>query len=403
MSRRLDVLVEGQKVGILEQNRDAEYAFRYDRNVQRKNIVSLTMPTGLEWGGFQMLHPPFQMNLPEGALLEIIRHHLGKVLPVQDDFDLLRITGRMTIGRVSFVDPDTPSSGENDRSVLPWLDSENARDLVMEFIDRSEGVFGISGAMPKVLTNLSAPLSLHGPLSFPSDYSIVKVETRDFPGIALVEHLCLNVARFAGLGTPSHQLSRDGRVLVVERFDLSEAKSGARTGFEDACALSGLHRSGKYQGSATMLVEMLRNFCPPETVEKDKRTLFKMIVVNTLIRNGDAHLKNFGLLYEDPGYPFLAPAFDLVTTTIWLKKDLPALSLTPGGPKAWPNCQELYSFGASIGLSKEETRGAMEESMNAVESVLSDFLAMKETYPHFSEMIDQLEAQWKDGLFKTGN
>lgn len=39
-----------------------------------------------------------------------------------------------------------------------------------------------------------------------------------------------------------------------------------------------------------------------------------------MVRNGDAHLKNFGLLYEDPfsvTRPVLAPVFDVVTTTVY--------------------------------------------------------------------------------------
>ena len=38
--------------------------------------------------------------------------------------------------------------------------------------------------------------------------------------------------------------------------------------------------------------------------------------------NGDAHLKNFGVVYDDgQGEARLAPAYDLVTTSVYLSKD----------------------------------------------------------------------------------
>lgn len=52
-----------------------------------------------------------------------------------------------------------------------------------------------------------------------------------------------------------------------------------------------------------------------------------MIVINFLLKNGDAHLKNFGLLYDDINNIRLVPAFDVVTTTLYIKSDIPALHL----------------------------------------------------------------------------
>jgi len=52
-----------------------------------------------------------------------------------------------------------------------------------------------------------------------------------------------------------------------------------------------------------------------------------MMVINTLVQNGDAHLKNFGLLYENIDDIWLAPAYDVVCTTLYIQKDIPALHL----------------------------------------------------------------------------
>lgn len=59
-----------------------------------------------------------------------------------------------------------------------------------------------------------------------------------------------------------------------------------------------------------------------------------MIALNCALRNGDAHLKNLGIVYDDVlGEARLAPVYDLVTTSIYLPKDSLALTLNvPSGP-----------------------------------------------------------------------
>jgi len=61
----------------------------------------------------------------------------------------------------------------------------------------------------------------------------------------------------------------------------------------------------------------------PHLIE-DLEKLFTLIAINCGLRNGDAHLKNFGIVYDDVlGVARLAPVYDLVTTpyicrmTIW--------------------------------------------------------------------------------------
>ena len=60
--------------------------------------VSLTMPVRLESWVSRDLHPIFQMNLPEGALLEAIRRAIAKVVG-EDDLSILRVTGGNQVGR----------------------------------------------------------------------------------------------------------------------------------------------------------------------------------------------------------------------------------------------------------------------------------------------------------------
>lgn len=64
-----------------------------------------------------------------------------------------------------------------------------------------------------------------------------------------------------------------------------------------------------------------------------------------IVRNGDAHLKNFGMLYTSPASNDvrLSPLYDIVNTTIYIHKDVPALKMNK--EKSWPTRQVLINFG----------------------------------------------------------
>ncbi len=76
--------------------------------------------------------------------------------------------------------------------------------------------------------------------------------------------------------------------------------------------------------------------------------LFTLIALNCALRNGDAHLKNFGIVYDDiQGEARLAPVYDLVTTSVYLPKD--SLALTLNGSTKWPTAKELRKLGETRG------------------------------------------------------
>jgi len=46
----------------------------------------------------------------------------------------------------------------------------------------------------------------------------------------------------------------------------------------------------------------------------DLREMNRRLVLNVLLGNGDAHIKNWSIIYDNPTHPRLAPAYDLVFT-----------------------------------------------------------------------------------------
>ncbi|AZF17517.1 hypothetical protein C4J92_4060 [Pseudomonas sp. R3-18-08] len=55
-----------------------DYLFRYSDNAKADSAISLSMPVRAEEYRRRDLHPIFQMNLPEGYVLEQLRNRLAK-------------------------------------------------------------------------------------------------------------------------------------------------------------------------------------------------------------------------------------------------------------------------------------------------------------------------------------
>ena len=77
MSDSLHVKVSNEKAGtILFEN--GEYIFDYDTN-NHMAFVSLSMPVRAKSYVSRKLHPLFEMHLPEGYLLSLIKKHFSKI------------------------------------------------------------------------------------------------------------------------------------------------------------------------------------------------------------------------------------------------------------------------------------------------------------------------------------
>jgi serine/threonine-protein kinase HipA len=94
----LAVWAADNRSGLLARGPRKECVFAYSPDAGADAQVSLTMPVRLESWASRDLHPVFQMNLPEGALLEAIRRAIAKVVG-EDDLSILRVTGGNQVGR----------------------------------------------------------------------------------------------------------------------------------------------------------------------------------------------------------------------------------------------------------------------------------------------------------------
>lgn len=103
----------------------------------------------------------------------------------------------------------------------------------------------------------------------------------------------------------------EDRAFAIKRFD--RMANGQRVHIEDLAQVRGKYPEAKYEGSfETVAALMYRGHDRASLIEFAKRLAF-----NILIGNGDAHLKNWSLLYKDPRIPTISPAYDLVATAIY--------------------------------------------------------------------------------------
>lgn len=388
--RSLDVWNNAEKAGLLGQN--DSYFFNYLPDTPVERIVSLTMPYRLQsWVSERELHPIFQMNLTEGALREAIRNAFAKVVAV-DDIALLRITGGNQIGRNRFSLPDSgiPMINEKPESLDDILTYPDAVELFNELMARHAEHSGISGIQPKVILEATERATVTA-----AAY-IVKSWGNEYPQLAANEYFCMTAVKLAGLPAPEFSLSENGGLYVMKRFDLTE--DGENLGFEDFCSLQALGTDRKYDSSYERVARTIKEFVSTEHLASAREQLFATLVLSSMVRNGDAHLKNFGILYRHPDGPVtLAPVYDIVTTTAYLRKDVPALHLA--GTKKWWSRKILERFAVrSLSLSARQTTRIIERVAEAVLEAATLIPPYIREHPDFEEIGDRMLSIWRAGV-----
>ena len=285
------------------------YSLTYKDEAQ--HAVALTLPIADKVFQEGDLFAALDMNLPEGYLFERIVDRFAK-FPLTK-MHLLALMGEGAIGRVGYVQPGQAQlapMGTVPRQDL--LSGTRSDAFFNELVDAFLGAgSALSGVQPKVMVPVSSKALVLTP------NVIVKAEGPRYPGLSANEWMCLTAARCAGLPVPPFELSADGKLLVIDRFDIQP--DGTRLGFEDMAAIMQLRvrdrlSSRKYIGSYEDIAMAIRLVCTDVAAALEQ--FFSYLVLSVLVRNGDAHLKNFAVLYDDHR-TWLSPLYDQVTTTIY--------------------------------------------------------------------------------------
>ncbi|GGO95211.1 type II toxin-antitoxin system HipA family toxin [Actinomyces gaoshouyii] len=312
------VLLHGKQVGSLQRRGDftkfvfdADYWDRPHRMVlgrwfedhpRKQQLATNSVPA---W---------FSNLLPEGRLRDLIARE--QAVSGYREMDLLERIGRDLPGAVSVVlDPAQPVDTSFDDAV-----STSGREPVPVAGPRRASLAGMALKFSVRREGDRLAVPVHGE---DGDW-ILKTPDQSFPGLPANERAVMSLARQVGIDVPEVDLwhrddvddlgpgawpSQEPQAYAVRRFDRSPA---GRIHIEDFAQVLGRHGAGraKYLSNVeTVLGLAYRGQDYDSLQEAVRRTVF-----NLLVGNGDAHLKNWSLIYPDGRRAQLSPAYDLVCT-----------------------------------------------------------------------------------------
>ena len=401
----IKVWTDKAEAGLLDRNGERGSAFSYLPDADAARAVSVTMSVRLpSWSVPYGLPPIFEMNLPEGFLRERLRLAFAKATGTFDEFDLLSVVGRSQVGRIRYSgDKEQLREDVPFQSVDEILERRRGGELFRHLLEKFASFSGISGVQPKFLVRdekAFAEGALAGHRLTQSHrgatHSVKLWDATEYPQLAANEYFCLSAARKCGLEVPPVRLAEDGMALVIDRFDLR--KDGTYRGFEDFCALNARRTDEKYRGSyETSVMRRFAQFADSTHVNEDAERLFTLIALNCALRNGDAHLKNFGIVYDDVrGEARLAPVYDLVTTSLYIAKD--SMALTLNGATKWPTAKELRKLGETRGGgAPARVRQTLERIDDAIRETAKEVRAHMNEHAEFAEIGQRLLREWESG------
>ena len=132
---------------------------------------------------------------------------------------------------------------------------------------------------------------------------------------------------------PSDIRNLSGKAYYIKRFD--RTSTGGRIHTEDFAQANNFYPVDKYKRmSFDNIAAQIADIAGIEGGLEFVRRL----VFNIGIGNGDMHLKNWSVVYLDGRTPSLAPAYDYLSTVVYLPEDDIGLNL--GGTKAFTDVDD---------------------------------------------------------------
>lgn len=199
---------------------------------------------------------------------------------------------------------------------------------------------------------------------------ILKPPTIKYPEMPEVEHLSMRIAHELGITVVPHALIKmaDGRLAYISRR-IDRPRNKIKLQMEDMCQLTSRLTEDKYKSSMENIAKAIKEFSSIPML--DVVNFFEITIFSFLIGNADMHLKNFSLLWKDTEHVLLSPAYDMLSTRLLIseKDDPEEMALTLNGKKNKISKEDLFAFGANIGLNKRQIENAMAKFLPKTELI----------------------------------
>lgn len=373
-----------------------EFAESYWRLGDRPVLGQIVDEHGPAWRPSARIALPhwFSHLLPEGRLRRAVAAaaHSHEV----NEFELLTLLGPTDLpGAIRVVPAD--SSGE-------YVPPERGHD---EDAERDDPLLKFS------LAGVQLKFSVYGdgkrlvvPATGQAGNVILKFpdERSGFSGVPEAELACLRLAGLAGIDSADATLvsphdvrgleewarRSHGMALAVTRFDRRD--DDVRVHMEELAQVmdipTAVERAKYTRANFETIAKLVAGLCGVDAVA----VVIDRIVLNVLVGNGDAHLKNWAIRYPDGRTPMLSPLYDVVPTVLYLPGD--DLGLNLGGSKAFNDVvpESFDRLGArtefGVGAARQRVREAVERITDQWQ-VLAEFMSA-DAYRQLSSRRDEL-------------
>lgn len=259
----------------------------------------------------------------------------------------------------------------------------------------------ISGAVPKFIAPDVPGESAEtlGKSTFRTSRYIVKGSDVQTPFLGFNEFYSMRVLeRLKVAAVAKARMSADGRVLIVDRFDVDGAGVPAY-GIEDACSLLGLPPHEKYATSTEAVVKATRAYLPSATARAQAEQLGWQLLANYVVRNADCHAKNIALYYTQRSDVAYTPAYDIVTTQAYPRFADNPPGLPVGGRKTWGGGKSLEQFyKAHLGISPRDYATMVERLCESAVEVGREIIEAANNESRWRDIAKQMLYAWDEGM-----
>jgi serine/threonine-protein kinase HipA len=363
----LRVLLGALEVGIIRTERDGRVEFTFTPQylaADRRPVLGQYFEDHLDEVHRSQTHlPPFFSNLlPEGGLRELVARRAN----VHRDREpaLLAVLGEDLPGAVVVRRADDTGDGQDERDDdLEAVATPSTEDALR---------FSLAGAQLKFSVLYRAgtrgptvPIDGRGGnwiAKLPGD-TYANVPENEYEmvlwagraGITVPEVDLVTVAEVEGLPI---QLDPERRVFLSRRFDRPEP--GVRIHQEDFAQVANVRVSARY---GTLSYAGIAKIVRAVAGEDDLDEVIRRLAFHVLIGNGDAHLKNWSLVYPDGIRARLSPAYDLVATVTYIPADKLGLKLSRENRFDHIRVQHFERLADHVGVPRDHVVGLVRSTI----------------------------------------
>ena len=173
---------------------------------------------------------------------------------------------------------------------------------------------------------------------------IIKTPSTNHKDVPANEFTAMMLAALAGVDIPEIKLVALDKLDNLPQINLPDEKfafaikhfdrhADQRIHMEDFAQVLVKYPHEKYNSANyEQISKILYHFTGDALT--DIQQFARRLLVNILLANGDAHLKNWSLIYSDRITPRLSPAYDIVTTHVYIDNEM-RYALNLGKTKEW--------------------------------------------------------------------